>query len=138
MSDLYFSLRQRNVWILLTTTPPFLHPSPSFSLFPIPLVFSIFYFLMDSTFLRMLTVPSKTDFSKLPPLYDIPMFFKLHSKSFGMDPSVPIIIGTINVFLSHILIVVQSSYPVFCFFSESGYYQRDTQHQLSNIFFYSF
>ena len=31
-----------------------------------------------------------------------PVFFKLHSKSFGMDPSAPIIIGTINVSSSHI------------------------------------
>ena len=50
---------------------------------------------MDSTFLRKLTVPSKIDFFKVPTLYDIASFFKFHSKSFGMDPSAPIIIGTI-------------------------------------------
>ena len=48
---------------------------------------------MDSTFLRMLAVSSKTDFCKVFTLYDIPSLFKLHSKSFGMDPSDPIIIG---------------------------------------------
>ena len=89
---------------------------------------------MDSTFLRMLAVPT---------LYDIPNLFKSHSKSSGMDPSAPIIIGTIKVFLSHILVisnrssewlsnVSESSY------SESSYYQRDMQHQLSNSFWYSF
>ena len=86
----------------------------------------------------MLAVPSNTDFCKIPTLYDIPNLFKLHSKSFGMDPSAPMIIDSVNVSLFHILanflIVVQSSYPVFRFFSESGYYRRDTQHQLSNIF----
>ena len=51
---------------------------------------------MGSTFLRMLAVPSKTDFCKAPKLYDIPNFFKLHSKVFGMDPSAPIMVGTIN------------------------------------------
>ena len=51
----------------------------------------------------MLAVPRKTDSCKVPTLYDIPNFFKLHSKSFGMDPSAPIIIGTITVSLSHIL-----------------------------------
>ena len=78
---------------------------------------------MDSTFLRMSAVPSKTDFCKVPTLYDIPNFFKLHSKSFGVDRSAPIIIGTIYVSLSHILAFSnQISYPVFCFFSESSYY----------------
>ena len=131
MSGLYFSLRQRNVLILLTTN----HPTP--------LLFCNLYCLMDSTFLRILAVPSNTDFCKAPTLYDIPNLFKLHSKSFGMDPSAPIIIGTIKVFLSHILVisnrssewlsnVSESSY------SESSYYQRDMQHQLSNIFWYSF
>ena len=42
----------------------------------------------------MLVVPSKTGFCKVPTLYDIPNFFKLYSKSFVMDPSAPIIIGT--------------------------------------------
>ena len=48
----------------------------------------------------MLAVPNKTDFCKVSTLYDIPNFFKLYSKSFGMDPSASIIIGTINVSLS--------------------------------------
>ena len=57
---------------------------------------------MDSTFLGMLAVPSKTDFCKVSTLYDIPNFFKLHSKSFGMNPSAPIIIGIIDVsFVPH-------------------------------------
>ena len=60
---------------------------------------------MGSTFLRMLAVPSKTDFCKAPKLYDIPNFFKLHSKVFGMDPSAPTMVGTINVSLSHILTI---------------------------------
>ena len=60
---------------------------------------------MDSTFLRMLAVPSQTDFCKVPTLYEIPNLFKLHFKSFGMDPSTPIIIGIINVSLSHILAI---------------------------------
>ena len=61
---------------------------------------------MDSTFLRMLAVPSsKQDFNKVPTLYDIPNFLKLHPKSFGMDPSAPIIIATINVSLSQILAI---------------------------------
>ena len=51
----------------------------------------------------MLAVPSKTDFCKVLILNDMPNFFKSHSKSFGMDPSTPIIIGTINVSLSHVL-----------------------------------
>ena len=58
---------------------------------------------MDSTFLRMLAVPSNTDFCKAPTLYDIPNLIKLHSKSFGMGPSAPIIIGAINASFSHIL-----------------------------------
>ena len=48
---------------------------------------------MDSAFLRTLAVPSKTDFCKVSTLRNIPNFFKLHSKLFGMDPSAPIIIG---------------------------------------------
>ena len=64
---------------------------------------------MDSTFLRLLAVPSKTDFCKVPILYDIPNFFKLHSKSFGMDPSALMIIDTINVSLSHILAISNRS-----------------------------
>ena len=60
---------------------------------------------MDSTFLRMLAVTSNTEFCKVPTLYDIPNLFKLHSNLFGMDPSAPIIIGTINVPLSHILAI---------------------------------
>ena len=64
---------------------------------------------MDSTFLKMLAVPSKTKFSKVPTLHDIPNFCKLHSKSFGMDLSAPIIIGTVNVSLSHILAISNSS-----------------------------
>ena len=73
----------------------------------------------------MLAVPSKKDFCKVPTFYDIPNFFKFHFKSLGMDPSAHIIIGTINVLLFHILflIIVQSSYLVFRFFSESGYYR---------------
>ena len=72
---------------------------------------------MDSTFLRMLAVPSKTDFCKVPTLYDIPNFFKLHSKSLGMDPSAPIIIGTINVSLSHFLAISNgSSEQLYSFF----------------------
>ena len=84
----------------------------------------------------MLAVPSKTNFCKFPTLYDLPNLFKLHSKSFGMDPGALIIIGTINVSLPHILAIssrIQSSYPVFRFFSESGYNRGETQHQLSNI-----
>ena len=49
----------------------------------------------------MLAVPSKTDFCKVFLLYDTPIFFKLHF-SYGIDPSAPVIIGTINVSLSHI------------------------------------
>ena len=60
---------------------------------------------MDSTCLRMLAVLSKTNFCKVPTLYDIPNFFKLRSKSFGMDPNTHIIIGTINLSLSHILAI---------------------------------
>ena len=51
----------------------------------------------------MLAVPSKTDFCKVPTLHDMNNFCKLYSKSFGMNSSAPIIIGTINVSLSHIL-----------------------------------
>ena len=103
MSDLYFSLRQRNALILLTTNlPPFFFTSLFFS-FSHPLLFSNLYCLMDSTFLRMLAVPSKTDFCKVSTLCDMSNFFKLHSSLFGMDPSAPIMIGTINVSLSHIL-----------------------------------
>ena len=57
----------------------------------------------------MLAVPSKTDFSKVSTLYDMSNSFKLHSKSFGMDPSAPIMIGTINVSLSHILAISNRS-----------------------------
>ena len=64
---------------------------------------------MDSTFLRMLAVPSKTDFCKVFTLYDTPSLFKLYSKSFGMDPSDPIIIGTIDVSLSQILAISNRS-----------------------------
>ena len=53
----------------------------------------------------MLAVPSKTEFCKVPTLYDIPDFFKVHYKLFGMDPSAPIIIGTIHVSLPHILAI---------------------------------
>ena len=55
---------------------------------------------MDSAFLRMLAVPSKTDFCKVLTLNAIPSFFKLLARSFGTDPSAPIITGTINVSLS--------------------------------------
>ena len=66
MSGLYLSLRQRNVLILLTTKPSvffvfFLFLTPSYPLFPTPLLFSSLYCLMDSTFLGMLAVPSKTN-----------------------------------------------------------------------------
>ena len=67
------------------------------------------------------------------------MNFKLHSKSFRIDRSAPIIIGTVNISLSHILAFCnQSSYPVFCFFSEPSYYWQDTRHQLSNIYCMNF
>ena len=99
MSGLYFSFSQRDVLILLTTNRPipfdFLPPPP--------------YCLMDSTFLRMMAVLSKTGFCRVPILHDIPNFLKLHSKLFGMDPSAPIIIGTINVSLSHILAISSRS-----------------------------
>ena len=88
------SLRQRNVLILLT---PFF--------FSTPLLFSIFCCLIDRTFLRISAVPSKTDFCKVPTLYDIPNFSEQHSMSFGMDPSAPVVIGAINVSLSHILAI---------------------------------
>ena len=91
MSGLYFSLRQRNVLILLTTNPLFFPTSFFFSFsHPPPLLFSNLYCLMDSTFLRMLAVPSKTDFCKVSTLYDIPNFFKLHrifTISFSMTES---------------------------------------------------
>ena len=64
---------------------------------------------MDSTFLRMLAVPSNTDFCEVPTLYDIPNLFKLHSKLFGMDPSASTFTGTINVSLSHILAISNRS-----------------------------
>ena len=57
----------------------------------------------------MLVVPSKTDFCKVSTLYDITNFFKLHSKSLGMEPTTLIIIGTINVYLSHILAISNRS-----------------------------
>ena len=111
MSCLYFSLRQRNILILLTSNSSshFFHRTPSFSPFPTPLLFSNLYCLMESTFLIMLAVPRKTDFCKVPTLYDIPNFFKLHSKSFDMDPSTPIINRTINVSLLHILAISDRS-----------------------------
>ena len=52
----------------------------------------------------MLAIPSKTDFCKISGLYNIPNFFKLHSKSFGVNPSAPLIIGII-VSLSLILAI---------------------------------
>ena len=61
----------------------------------------------------MLEVPSKTDFCKVPTLYDIPNFFKLHSKSFGMDSSAPVII----VSLSHILAISNRSWEQLSSFS---------------------
>ena len=64
---------------------------------------------MNSTFIRMLAVPSKTDFCKVSTLYNMSNFFKLRSKSFGMDPSAPIMIGTVNVSLSHILAISNCS-----------------------------
>ena len=72
----------------------------------------------------MLAVLSETDFCKVPTLYDIPNCFKLHSRLFGMDPSVSVIIDPINISLSTLLclIVVQSNYPGLLFFSQSGYY----------------
>ena len=110
MSGLYFSLRQRNALILLTTNTPLLFFFTSlFFSFSRTLLFSNLYCLMDSIFLRMLAVPSKTDFCKVSTLYDMSNFFKLHSKSFGMDPSAPIMIGTINVSLSHILAISNRS-----------------------------
>ena len=64
----------------------------------------------------MLPVPSKTDSRKVSTLYDIPNFFKLHSKLLGIDPSAPITIGTINVSLSHILAISnRSSEQLFSF-----------------------
>ena len=57
----------------------------------------------------MLAVPSKTDLCKVSTLYDMSNFFKLNSKSFGMDPSAPIMIVTINASLSHILAISNHS-----------------------------
>ena len=57
----------------------------------------------------MFAVPNKTDFCKVPILYDIPNFFKLHSKSIGMNPSALIIISTANVSLSHIIAISSRS-----------------------------
>ena len=57
----------------------------------------------------MLAIPSKTDFCKISGLYNIPNFFKLHSKSFGVNPSAPLIIGIINVSLSLILAISNQS-----------------------------
>ena len=45
----------------------------------------------------MLAIPSKTDFFKVLTFYDILSFLKLYSKSCGMDPSAPMIIGNIDV-----------------------------------------
>ena len=66
---------------------------------------------MDSTFLRIITVLNKINFCKVSTLYDIPKwhFSKWHSKSFGVIPSVPIIIGSINVSLSYILAISNRS-----------------------------
>ena len=64
---------------------------------------------MDSTFLRIITVLNKIDFCKVSTLYDIPNFSKWHSKSFGVIPSVPIIIGSIKVSLSYILAISNRS-----------------------------
>ena len=96
---LYLSLRQRNVLILLIANPSFFSFSvpPSLSrifLFffhpsHLSLRFSNLYCLMGNTFLRLLAVPSRTDFCKVHTLYDISIFFKLHSNLFGMDPSAP-------------------------------------------------
>ena len=47
----------------------------------------------------MFAVPSKTDFCKVSTLYDMSNFFKLHSKSFGMDPSAPVMIGIIIIII---------------------------------------
>ena len=114
MSDLYFSLRQRNVLILLTSNPPprfliFFYPHPFFFFPPLTIFCFNLYCLMDSTFVIMLAVPSKTDFCKISTLYDITHVFKLHSKTFGMDPRGPIIIGTINVYLPYILVISNCS-----------------------------
>ena len=57
----------------------------------------------------MFAVLGNKDSCKVPTLYDITNLFKLHSKSFGMDPSVPIIIGTINISLSHMLAIYNRS-----------------------------
>ena len=64
----------------------------------------------------MLAVPSKTDFCKVTTLSDIPNFSKLHSKSFGMDPRTPIIIGAINDSLSHILAICNRIFLIIQFF----------------------
>ena len=67
-----------------------------------PLLISNLCCLMDfrMDFLRMLAVLSETYFCKVPTLYDITNCFKLHSRSFGMDPSVSVIIDPINISLS--------------------------------------
>ena len=57
----------------------------------------------------MLAIPSKTDFFKVLTFYDILSFLKLYSKSCGMDPSAPIIIGNINVSFSHIVAISNCS-----------------------------
>ena len=57
----------------------------------------------------MLAVTCKADFCEVSTLYDKSNFFKLHSKSFCMDPSAPIMIGTINVSLSYILAISNRS-----------------------------
>ena len=90
---------------LTTNAPFFFQPTPFFFSPPNFFLIFILYYLMNSAFLRMLAVPSETDFCKAPTLFDIPNFSKLHSKLFGMDPSAPIIIGTINVCLPHILAI---------------------------------
>ena len=68
---------------------------------------------MDYTFLRMLAVPSKTN----------------HSKSFGMDLS-PIIIGTINVSLSHILAIHPIEFSQYHFQWQTQPYAHTTFHIL--------
>ena len=106
MSGLYFKK------CFDTTNPPphyFFH-LPLF-LFPThpPLLFSDLYCVMDSFFLSILAIPSKTVFCKVSTLYDMSNFFKLHPKSFGMDPSAPVMIGSINVSLYHILAISNRS-----------------------------
>ena len=90
------------------------HPPPTFLFFH-PLLFSNLYCWMDSTFLRMLAVPSKTDFCKVPTLYDIPNFFKLHSKFFGKHFFVFFSITTISGLRCSICLStwIQTSHRIF-------------------------